>query len=114
MSKVRVLAIPSDAHGVGKYRVLDPFKFIGNNFGDDVHVDIVMNLADHDDVFNNYDVVIFHSFIHQANHERNVERVKWLKSKGIKTVMDIDDFWTVDQRHPLYEQIKIAKIKLSY
>jgi glycosyltransferase involved in cell wall biosynthesis len=110
MSKLRVLAIPSDAHGVGKYRVLDPFKFIGNNFNEDVHVDIVMNLADHDDVFNNYDVVIFHSFIHQVNHERNVERVKWLKNKGIKTIMDIDDFWTVDQRHPMYEQIKIAKI----
>jgi glycosyltransferase involved in cell wall biosynthesis len=110
MSKLRVLAIPSDAHGVGKYRVLDPFKFIGNNFNEDVHVDIVMNLADHDDVFNNYDVVIFHSFIHQVNHERNVERVKWLKSNGIKTIMDIDDFWTVDQRHPMYEQIKIAKI----
>ena len=110
MSKVRILAIPSDAHGVGKYRVLDPFKFIGNNFNEDVHVDIVMNLADHDDVFNNYDVVIFHSFIHQVNHERNVERVKWLKSKGIKTVMDIDDFWTVDQRHPLFEQIRLAKV----
>jgi glycosyltransferase involved in cell wall biosynthesis len=110
MSKIRILAIPSDAHGVGKYRVLDPFKFIGNNFNEDVHVDIVMNLADHDDVFNNYDVVIFHSFIHQANHERNIERVKWLKSNGIKTIMDIDDFWTVDQRHPMYEQIRIAKI----
>ena len=110
MSKLRVLAIPSDAHGVGKYRVLDPFKFIGNNFNEDVHVDIVMNLADHDDVFNNYDVVIFHSFIHQVNHERNVERVKWLKSNGIKTIMDIDDFWTVDQRHPMYEQIKKQNI----
>ena len=110
MSKVRVLAIPSDAHGVGKYRILEPFKFIGNNFNNDIHVDIVMNLEDNDAVFDNYDVVIFHSFIHQVNHERNVERVKWLKAKGIKTVMDIDDFWTVDQRHPLYEQIRLAKV----
>ena len=110
MSKVRILAIPSDAHGVGKYRVLDPFKYIGNNFNDEIHVDITMNLEDSDEVFNNYDIVVFHSFIHQTNHERNVERVKWLKAKGIKTIMDIDDFWTVDQRHPLYEQIRIAKV----
>jgi glycosyltransferase involved in cell wall biosynthesis len=110
MSKLRILAIPSDAHGVGKYRVLDPFKYIGNNFNDEIHVDITMNLEDRDEVFNNYDIVVFHSFIHQVNHERNVERVKWLKAKGIKTIMDIDDFWTVDQRHPLYEQIRVAKV----
>ena len=110
MSKLRILAIPSDAHGVGKYRVLDPFKYIGNNFNDEIHVDITMNLEDRDEVFNNYDIVVFHSFIHQTNHERNVERVKWLKAKGIKTIMDIDDFWTVDQRHPLYEQIRLAKV----
>jgi glycosyltransferase involved in cell wall biosynthesis len=110
MSKIRILAIPSDAHGVGKYRVLDPFKYIGNNFNDEIHVDITMNLEDRDEVFNNYDIVVFHSFIHQVNHERNIERVKWLKAKGIKTIMDIDDFWTVDQRHPLYEQIRVAKV----
>jgi len=110
MSKIRVLAIPSDSHGVGKYRVLDPFKFIGNKHSDEIHVDIVMNLEDNDSVFDNYDVVIFHSFIHMAPAERNMERIEWLKKRGIKVIMDIDDFWTVDQRHPMYEQIKNQKI----
>ena len=110
MSKIRVLAIPSDSHGVGKYRVLDPFKFIGNKHSDEVHVDIVMNLEDNDSVFDNYDVVIFHSFIHMVPHERNLERIEWLKKRGIKVVMDIDDFWNVDQRHPMYEQIKKQNI----
>lgn len=110
MSKIRVLAIPSDSHGVGKYRVLDPFKFIGNKHSDEVHVDIVMNLEDNDSVFDNYDVVIFHSFIHMAPHERNLQRIEWLKKRGIKVVMDIDDFWNVDQRHPMYEQIKKQNI----
>lgn len=110
MSKIRVLAIPSDSHGVGKYRVLDPFKFIGNKHSDEVHVDIVMNLEDNDSVFDNYNVVIFHSFIHMAPHERNLERIEWLKKRGIKVVMDIDDFWNVDQRHPMYEQIKKQNI----
>jgi glycosyltransferase involved in cell wall biosynthesis len=110
MSKIRVLAIPSDSHGVGKYRVLDPFKFIGNKHSDEIHVDIVMNLEDNDSVFDNYDVVVFHSFIHMAPHERNMERIEWLKKRGIKVVMDIDDFWSVDQRHPMYEQIKKQNI----
>ena len=106
MSKIRILAIPSDSHGVGKYRILDPFKFIGNNYSDDIHVDIVMNLEDDDRVFDNYDVVVFHSFIHMVPHERNMQRIEWLKKQGIKVVMDIDDFWNVDQRHPMHDQIK--------
>jgi glycosyltransferase involved in cell wall biosynthesis len=110
MSKIRILAIPSDSHGVGKYRILDPFKFIGNNYADDVHVDIVMHLEDDDKVFDNYDIVYFHSFIHMVNPERNLERIEWLKKSGIKVVMDIDDFWNVDQRHPMYHQIKASKI----
>lgn len=110
MSKIRILAIPSDKHGVGKYRVLDPFKFIGENFSDDFHVDIVFNVEDDDNFFNNYDIVVFHSFIHQITHEVNIRRIKWLKEKGIKVIMDIDDFWSVDRRHPMYVQIKENKL----
>lgn len=117
MSKIRILAIPSDSHGVGKYRVLDPFKFIGNNHSEDVHVDIVMHLEDDDKVFDNYDIVLFHSFIHMVPYERNLQRIEWLKKRGVKVIMDIDDFWNVDQRHPMYEQIKkqnIAEKKVAF
>lgn len=113
MSKVRVLAIPSDNHGVGKYRILDPYKFIGNNFSEDVHVDIVFNVDDRDEIFDNYDVVVFHSFIHKLPVERNLERIEWLKNKGVKIVMDIDDFWNVDQRHPMYNQLKNSNLPES-
>ena len=110
MSKLRILAVPSDNHGVGKYRILDPYKFIGNNFSEEVHTDIVFDVEDNDDFFLNYDAVVFHSFIHKAPFERNVQRIEWLKSKGIKVIMDIDDMWAVDQRHPMYEQIKATKL----
>jgi len=110
MSKLRILAVPSDNHGVGKYRILDPYKFIGNNFSEEVHTDIVFDVEDNDDFFLNYDAVVFHSFIHKAPFERNIQRIEWLKSKGIKVIMDIDDMWAVDQRHPMYEQIKATKL----
>lgn len=110
MSKLRILAIPSDAHGVGKFRIMDPYKFIGDNHMDEFHVDISYNMENDDNLFLNYDVVVFHSFIHQTTHEDNVNRVNWLKKQGIKVVMDIDDLWFVDQRHPMYHQIKISKI----
>lgn len=110
MSKIRILAIPSDKHGVGKFRMMDPFKFIGENYADEVHVDITYNAEDKDEFFLNYDIVVFHSFIHQTTHDSNINRINWLKSKGIKVIMDIDDLWFVDQRHPMYLQIKNSGI----
>ncbi len=106
MSKIKILAIPSDTHGVGKYRILDPYKYIGENHGDEFHVDISFDVPEDDNYFEKYDIVVFHSFIHKTSHESNVKRVNWLKSKGIKTIVDIDDFWNVDPRHPMYHQIK--------
>lgn len=106
MSKIKILAIPPDTYGVGKYRILDPFKYIGDNYSDEFHVDIITNVEQNDEFFKNYDIVVFHSFIHQSNHEDNIERIKKLKSQGIKVIMDIDDYWSADQRHPMYHQIK--------
>jgi glycosyltransferase involved in cell wall biosynthesis len=110
MSKINILTIPPDIHGVGKYRILDPFKFIGDNYSDEFHVDISMNVENDDELFKKYDVVVFHSFIHQMSHEQNLERIKKLKSQGIKVVMDIDDYWLVDFTHPMYHQIKQHEI----
>jgi glycosyltransferase involved in cell wall biosynthesis len=110
MSKIKILAIPSDKHGVGKFRVMDPYKYIGDNHSNDVHVDISYNADNNDEFFLNYDIVVFHTFIHQTNHDDNIKRINWLKSKGIKVIMDIDDLWFVDQRHPMYHQVKASKI----
>lgn len=105
MSKIKILAIPPDAHGVGKYRVLDPFKYLGDNHSDDFHVDILLKSPENDKVFEEYDIIVFHSFLKQTNHEENLALIKHLRSKGIKLVMDIDDYWLVDRRHPMYHQI---------
>ena len=110
MSKIRILAIPSDKHGVGKFRMMDPFVFISDKHSEDIHVDISYNAEDRDDYFLNYDIVVFHTFIHQTNHDHNIKRINWLKSKGIITIMDIDDLWFVDQRHPMYHVIKMNKV----
>ena len=110
MSKIKILVIPSDTHGVGKFRMLDPYKFIGDNYINDVHVDITFDAENRDEFFLDYNIVVFHTFIHKINHETNINRINWLKSKGIKVIMDIDDLWFVDQRHPLYHQIRHSKI----
>ena len=106
MSKIRVLAVPSDSHGVGKFRIIDPYTFIGDKHSDEVHVDISFDVPDSDDSFSNYDVVVFHTFIHKSTHDSNIKRIKWLKQNGIKVIMDVDDYWKVDHRHPNYETFK--------
>ena len=77
MSKIRILAIPPDTHGVGKYRILDPYKFIGDHYSDEFHIDIALSVENNDNFFKNYDIVVFHSFIHQTTHEENISRIKW-------------------------------------
>jgi glycosyltransferase involved in cell wall biosynthesis len=102
MSKIRVLAISPDNHGIGKYRILDPYKYIGENFSEEVHVDITFDADNSDEVFKNYDVVVFNGFIHKAPHEETINRIQWLKSQGIKVVVDTDDYWKLDTNHPSY------------
>ena len=41
MSKIKVLVVPSDRTGVGKFRSVDPHVFLQNLYGDDFHVDII-------------------------------------------------------------------------
>ena len=44
MSKIKVLVLPSDRTGVGKFRSVDPHIFLQNLYPDDFHVDIVFDL----------------------------------------------------------------------
>ena len=51
MSKIKILAIPSDKHGVGKYRMLDPYKYIGENYDNEFHIDIAFEVPNEDKFF---------------------------------------------------------------
>lgn len=106
MQKIKILAVSPDNFGVGKYRILDPFKYISEHYNDEVEVDIVYDVPYDDMQFKKYDIVVFHSYIHKINHEVNMKRIEWLHKEGIKTIMDVDDYWAVDPRHPLFKQVQ--------
>lgn len=111
MSKIRILAIPPDMHGVGKYRILAPYTYLQENYPDDFHIDINPNVEDNDKAFDNYDIVVLHTFIHSsAPPERTQMRINWLKNRGIKVIVDFDDYWEPDLRHPLFNQVKASGI----
>ena len=66
MSKIKVLVIPSDRTGVGKFRSIDPHIFLQKLYGEDFHVDIVFDLDFNDiNFWKSYQIVHFHRSISQ-------------------------------------------------
>jgi hypothetical protein len=64
MSKIKVLVVPSDRTGVGKFRSVDPHIFLQNLYGEDFHVDIIYE-PNMDDMnfWKQYPLVVFHRSI---------------------------------------------------
>jgi glycosyltransferase involved in cell wall biosynthesis len=110
MSKIKVLVLPSDRTGVGKFRSLDPHIFLQNLYPDEFHVDIVYDPPVNDiEYFKQYQIVAYHRSI-GADFDLALELIKKLNSEGIATVCDIDDYWMPGKEHPIHDIIRIHKI----
>lgn len=110
MSKIKVLVVPSDKTGVGKFRSVDPHVFLQNQYPEDFHVDIVYE-PPYDDInyWTQYQIVAFHRSI-GPDFERANRLIKALNSLGVVTVCDIDDYWMPGKEHPIHDIIKVHKI----
>jgi glycosyltransferase involved in cell wall biosynthesis len=110
MSKIKVLVVPSDRSGVGKFRSVDPHIFLQNRYPDDFHVDIVYEPS-YDDVsfWTDYQIVAFHRSI-GPDFEKAHRLIQMLNSLGVITVCDIDDYWMPGKEHPIHDIIKVHKI----
>ena len=110
MSKIKVLVVPSDRTGVGKFRSVDPHVFLQNLYGDDFHVDIIYE-PPYDDFgfWQNYQIVAFHRNI-GPDFDRGYNLIQMLNSLGIITICDIDDYWMPGKEHPIHDIIRVNKI----
>lgn len=110
MSKIKILVVPSDRTGVGKFRSVDPHVFLQNLYGDDFHVDIVYE-PPYDDMsfWSQYQIVACHRSI-GPDFEKANELIKKLTEHGIITIVDIDDYWMPGKEHPIHDIIKFNKI----
>ena len=110
MSKIKVLVVPSDRTGVGKFRSVDPHVFLQNIYGDDFHVDIVYE-PPYDDMsfWSEYQIVACHRSI-GPDFEKANELIKKLTESGIIVVVDIDDYWMPGKEHPIHDIIRFNKI----
>lgn len=118
MSKIKVLVIPSDRTGVSKFRSVEPHMKLQELYNDDFHVDIITAGTadfswDDDNFLRKYDIVHFHRTISVVKNN-TVQQVYLdevfpildkLKSMGIITIMDLDDYWAPTKEHPAYQLI---------
>lgn len=106
MSKIKVLVLPSDRTGVGKFRSVDPHVSLQNLYPEDFHVDIDYEPKLNDEKYwKQYQIVHFHRVIGR-NYEQSPLIIKQLNEWGIVTICDIDDYWLPGREHPAYELIK--------
>ena len=110
MKKIKVLAIPSDRTGVGKFRSVDPHVCLQNNHSDEFHVDIDYDPKINDyNYWKQYDIVHFHRSIGQ-DFDMAVDLIQKLNSIGIITIMDLDDYWLPTKEHPIHQLIVQNKL----
>ena len=110
MSKIRVLVLPSDKTGVGKFRSIDPHVMLQNNHSEDFHVDIDYEPKINDiNYWKQYDIVHFHRTIGQ-DYDNSVNLIQRLNSLGLVTIMDLDDYWLPTKEHPVHQMVLQMKL----
>lgn len=119
MSKINILVVASDnIGGVGFFRSSQPHKKLEELFPEEFSVDYNLhpNWGDLES-FKKYNIINIHKGIF-SDDEQFVRAMKFFKENGIVTVMDIDDHWKMDFRHPqnmIMRQMKLdEKIKRNF
>jgi glycosyltransferase involved in cell wall biosynthesis len=108
--KIKVLVIPSDTTGVGKFRSVDPHIMLQNMYPNDFHVDIDYQPRVNDiNFWKQYQIVHIHRNI-GGNYDQTPTLINFLKSLGIVVVVDLDDYWLPGKEHPIHQLIVQDKI----
>lgn len=96
--KIKMLVIPSDRTGVGKFRSVDPHVYIAEHYKDEFDIDIVYNLPKEnlDTYLKKYDLIHIHKQL-----DRNCEIMKMIKFLEIPVIIDIDDHYKLGNDHPM-------------
>lgn len=102
--KINVLVIPSDRTGVSKFRSVDPHIKLEQLFPDDFRIDIDYKAnIDDENFLKKYQIIHFHRTL--GPYEQMEKRMGDIRKLGIKTIMDIDDYWRPTMDHPAYQLI---------
>lgn len=96
--KIKMLVIPSDRTGVGKFRSVDPHVYISEHYGDEFDIDIVYNMpnGDLEAFLKQYDLIHIHKQL-----DKQCKIIDMIKFLGIPVILDIDDHFKLGNDHPM-------------
>ena len=96
--KIKMLVIPSDTTGVGKFRSVDPHVYIAEHYGDEFDVDVVYNMpnGDLEAFLKQYDLIHIHKQL-----DKQCKIIDMIKFLGIPVILDIDDHFKLGNDHPM-------------
>jgi glycosyltransferase involved in cell wall biosynthesis len=103
VNKIKVLFLNKDSAGVNYYRTQTPAIELENLYGEEFDVDIesAVDFTNSETVekLKQYDIIHYHSRL--VDNVRLMYNIK-NQLPNVKFVMDIDDYWFLDKKHPLY------------
>ena len=103
--KFKILIHNPDKHGVNFYRSMQPAIQLQKDHSDKFTIEINPNVDWNDDNYlKQFALISGHRTL--CDYNEMPELIKKLKRFGIKTVLDIDDYWDVPNSHYLYETLK--------
>lgn len=107
--KIKILVIPSDNFGVGKFRSINPHVYIQEHYSDLFDIDIVF-LKDFpqdkplDEFLKPYDIIHIHKQL-----DKNCQLINMMKFLDKKVIVDVDDNYDLGDYHPLSISAKREK-----
>jgi len=105
MNKKKILFYCQDVAGVAYFRITTPMVELERNHSDEFHCDIEKSLDFNDpnliEKLKQYDIIHYHRQL-APTVPQMLKIAKELKEAGVVLVVDIDDYWHLDKKHPMY------------
>lgn len=112
-NKIKILFLSKDQAGVQYFRTQTPAIELERLYGDQFEVDIEteVNFSDPEVIegLKKYHIIHYHQRL--VDDIRSMNDIK-RKLPDIKFVLDIDDYWYLDKKHPLYNMSVEYKLPL--
>ena len=102
--KIKILFLNKDGSGVNYFRTQSPAVELERLYGDQFEVDIEkdynFSTVEELEKLKKYNIIHYHQrLVDDVRQMFNIKR----QLPDIKFVMDIDDYWFLDKKHPLYQ-----------
>lgn len=102
----KLLFVPSDAkNGVWYYRCLRPMQQMNHVCAGewDITINQTIQWTEYD-YLKQFDIIVIHNGTYAGDtQDKFWEFLVWAKHNGIKTVLDVDDYWEYGKDHPLFD-----------